>query len=150
MSDSELLAGYVHAWWASVQDFLALLRLVENPADEMSWFRVLQLLEGVGPARARKVVNRLVTPVAAPSEPEDGALWAPEVRPADPLADLPSSARDLAREVLSALEFARASTAPGEIAHILRDALAPLVLVLFVVMYILMTTGLVRFGYRGR
>ena len=44
---------------AHVKDFLALLRLVENPRDELSWFRVLQLLEGVGPVRARRVVDRL-------------------------------------------------------------------------------------------
>src|SRR5205085_4852944 len=30
------------------------------PADELSWFRVLQLLEGVGPATARRTLNRLV------------------------------------------------------------------------------------------
>ena len=42
-----------------MKDFLALLRLVANPRDELSWFRVLQLLEGVGPVRARRVVERL-------------------------------------------------------------------------------------------
>ncbi len=34
---------------AHVKDFIALLRLADNPADELSWFRLLQLLEGVGP-----------------------------------------------------------------------------------------------------
>ena len=38
---------------AHVKDFLALLRLVSNPADQVSWFRVLQLLEGVGPRIAQ-------------------------------------------------------------------------------------------------
>ena len=42
---------------AHVKDFLSLLRLVANPRDELSWFRVLQLLEGVGPVRARRVVD---------------------------------------------------------------------------------------------
>ena len=37
-----------------------MLRLADRPADEMAWFRVLQLLEGVGPARARRAVDRLV------------------------------------------------------------------------------------------
>ena len=36
---------------AHVKDLIALLRLVDNPADELSWFRLLQLLDGVGPAR---------------------------------------------------------------------------------------------------
>ena len=34
---------------AHVKDFLALLRLADNAADELAWFRVLQLVEGVGP-----------------------------------------------------------------------------------------------------
>ena len=34
---------------AHVKDFLALLRLADNPRDELAWFRLLQLLEGVGP-----------------------------------------------------------------------------------------------------
>src|SRR5204863_9783583 len=32
---------------AHVKDFLCLLRLLANPADRVSWFRVLPLLEGV-------------------------------------------------------------------------------------------------------
>jgi DNA helicase-2/ATP-dependent DNA helicase PcrA len=39
---------------AHVKDLIALLRLADNPGDEISWFRVLQLLEGVGPATARR------------------------------------------------------------------------------------------------
>ncbi len=42
-----------------VKDALAVLRIVENPRDEVSWFRVLQLLEGVGPATARRAVAAL-------------------------------------------------------------------------------------------
>jgi DNA helicase II / ATP-dependent DNA helicase PcrA len=44
---------------AHVKDVLALLRILENPFDEVSWFRVLQLLEGMGPAGARVVIQRL-------------------------------------------------------------------------------------------
>ncbi len=44
---------------AHVKDLIALLRLVDNPADELAWFRVLQLLDGVGPARARKILHAL-------------------------------------------------------------------------------------------
>ncbi len=49
---------------AHVKDLLALLRLVDNPADELAWFRVLQLLDGVGPARARKILHALRPPAA--------------------------------------------------------------------------------------
>src|SRR5207237_8302397 len=44
---------------AHVKDFLALLRLVVNPADRVSWFRVLQLLEGVGPRTAGRIFGSL-------------------------------------------------------------------------------------------
>ncbi|HEY4451960.1 MAG TPA: ATP-dependent helicase [Solirubrobacteraceae bacterium] len=44
---------------AHVKDLIALLRLVDNPADEISWFRLLQLLDGVGPIRARRVLDAL-------------------------------------------------------------------------------------------
>lgn len=40
---------------AHVKDLVCTLRLVENPADDLAWFRVLQLLDGVGPALARRV-----------------------------------------------------------------------------------------------
>jgi DNA helicase-2/ATP-dependent DNA helicase PcrA len=44
---------------AHVKDLLALLRLLDNPWDEMAWFRVLRLLEGVGPATAGRVLRQL-------------------------------------------------------------------------------------------
>ena len=44
---------------AHVKDLLALLRVLENPLDEVSWFRILQLLEGVGPSLARAIIDQL-------------------------------------------------------------------------------------------
>jgi len=44
---------------AHVKDMVALLRLLTNSADEMSWFRVLQLIEGIGPGAARKIIAGL-------------------------------------------------------------------------------------------
>ncbi|MFO7675713.1 MAG: ATP-dependent helicase [bacterium] len=44
---------------AHVKDLLALLRVLENPHDDVSWFRVLEMLDGVGPKSARKVVDFL-------------------------------------------------------------------------------------------
>ena len=44
---------------AHVKDLIALLRLATNPADEVSWFRLLQLLDGVGPVRARRILDAL-------------------------------------------------------------------------------------------
>src|SRR6266550_306573 len=42
-----------------VKDALAVLRILENPLDEVSWFRVLQLLDGVGPAGARRIMDEI-------------------------------------------------------------------------------------------
>ena len=44
---------------AHVKDALAVLRICDNPRDQVSWFRVLQLLAGVGPATARRVMGSL-------------------------------------------------------------------------------------------
>jgi DNA helicase-2/ATP-dependent DNA helicase PcrA len=44
---------------AHVKDLVCLLRLVDNPADELAWFRLLQLLEGVGPRLARRLATAL-------------------------------------------------------------------------------------------
>jgi DNA helicase-2/ATP-dependent DNA helicase PcrA len=41
---------------AHVKDLLAFLRVSENPRDEIAWFRLLQLIDGVGPATAAKLV----------------------------------------------------------------------------------------------
>jgi len=44
---------------AHVKDVLSILRLVENPRDTTSAFRVLQLLDGVGPAHAKRAIAHL-------------------------------------------------------------------------------------------
>ena len=47
---------------------LALLRLAENPRDRVAGFRVMQLLPGVGPASAQRVLDRMADssdPIAA-------------------------------------------------------------------------------------
>ena len=35
---------------------MATLRLVDNGADDVAWFRVLQLVEGLGPVSARRAI----------------------------------------------------------------------------------------------
>ena len=44
---------------AHVKDLLAFLRILENPRDELSWMRVLQLLDGIGPGRVREAMEHL-------------------------------------------------------------------------------------------
>ena len=55
---------------AHVKDLLAMLRVVENPSDELAWNRVLLLLPGVGPATASKIMAHLAD-VAASDEDLD-------------------------------------------------------------------------------
>jgi DNA helicase-2/ATP-dependent DNA helicase PcrA len=45
--------------FAHVKDVISILRVLENPRDDMAWFRVLQLLPGVGPGVASRAVNHM-------------------------------------------------------------------------------------------
>jgi DNA helicase II / ATP-dependent DNA helicase PcrA len=104
---------------AHVKDFLALLRLADNPADRLSWFRWLQLLDGVGPAIARRVLEAL--------EPDSGGLG--EVLGRWPAAQdaLPAEAREPGAAVIAALSAVANERAAGVRAERLRNALAPIV-----------------------
>src|SRR6267142_2045516 len=42
---------------AHVKDVVCILRWAENPRDDIAGFRVLQLLPGLGPAHARRILN---------------------------------------------------------------------------------------------
>lgn len=44
---------------AHVKDMLAFLRVAENPRDEVSWFRLLQLMPGIGEVSARRAIAAL-------------------------------------------------------------------------------------------
>ncbi|MBV8244227.1 MAG: ATP-dependent helicase [Hyphomicrobiales bacterium] len=44
---------------AHVKDLLALLRFVENPRDRISGFRVMQLMTGIGPDSAQRVLDHI-------------------------------------------------------------------------------------------
>jgi DNA helicase II / ATP-dependent DNA helicase PcrA len=107
---------------AHVKDLVALFRLVGNPVNELSWFRVLQLVEGVGPVTARRVLDVLVG-----AGPEALGAW-PQAR-----ERLSAPARSAADPLVEALRLARAAESAGNAgragvqAEGLRDALAPLI-----------------------
>ena len=61
---------------AHVKDLVCALRLVENPADDLAWFRVLQLIDGVGPASARRLTASLRTDHAVDDDRVDDLLAA--------------------------------------------------------------------------
>jgi DNA helicase-2/ATP-dependent DNA helicase PcrA len=44
---------------AHVKDVLAFLRILENPRDEVSWYRILLLLPGIGDATARSAIDSM-------------------------------------------------------------------------------------------
>lgn len=44
---------------AHVKDMLAFLRIAANPKDIVSWYRVLLLHEGIGPASAQKIIEAI-------------------------------------------------------------------------------------------
>jgi len=46
---------------AHVKDVLAFLRILENPRDEVSWYRVLLLLPGIGDQTARAAIERMAS-----------------------------------------------------------------------------------------
>jgi DNA helicase II / ATP-dependent DNA helicase PcrA len=105
---------------AHVKDFIALLRLSDNPADELSWFRLLQLLDGVGPARARRVLDAL--------RPADGA--APVLsRWPDAATHVPDCSREHASAVIEALAGAGSDDGESAGARVerLSAALEPLI-----------------------
>jgi DNA helicase II / ATP-dependent DNA helicase PcrA len=44
---------------AHVKDLLAMLRILDNPRDELAWDRVVQMIPGIGPATAQKLMAHL-------------------------------------------------------------------------------------------
>jgi DNA helicase-2/ATP-dependent DNA helicase PcrA len=89
---------------AHVKDALAVLRILDNAHDEVSWFRVLQLFEGVGPGTARRCL-----PVVAGAAGTLAALSRlPLPAAARPARDeLQRLARDCGRDVLPAVQLER-------------------------------------------
>jgi DNA helicase-2/ATP-dependent DNA helicase PcrA len=46
---------------AHVKDVLAFLRILENPRDEVSWYRILLLLPGIGDSTARAAIDSMAS-----------------------------------------------------------------------------------------
>ena len=67
---------------AHIKDMLALLRWVENPRDRVAGFRLMQLMSGVGPTSAARVLDHILAatdPIAAlreaPAPPRASEDW---------------------------------------------------------------------------
>jgi DNA helicase II / ATP-dependent DNA helicase PcrA len=103
---------------AHIKDLIAALRLTTNPADEVSWFRLLQLLDGVGPVRARRTLDALR---ALPAGPPELGRWH------EAAAQLPSDSLEHATAVIGALSDAGGQASTGERVERLCEALTPLI-----------------------
>jgi len=55
---------------AHVKDFLATARVLANPADDLAWFRLLRLHEGIGPVHARRILGILAPAPDSPDSPD--------------------------------------------------------------------------------
>jgi DNA helicase-2/ATP-dependent DNA helicase PcrA len=62
---------------AHVKDVVAFLRVIENPRDEVSWYRVLTLMPGIGDATARALMASMAE---RGWDPEALTHWAPPPR----------------------------------------------------------------------
>jgi DNA helicase-2/ATP-dependent DNA helicase PcrA len=69
---------------AHVKDMLAVLRWAENPLDRVTGFRVIQLLEGIGPGTAGKVLDSM----AGRSATDALALFRPPTKAIDQWREL--------------------------------------------------------------
>jgi len=105
---------------AHVKDFLCLLRLANNPGDQLAWFRTLQLLEGVGPVTARRALDALdLDTLDSTAELADRWLTA------EPLLKKP--AQEGAVRLIAGLVWSAGQPAVGVLVERLRDAIAPLI-----------------------
>lgn len=107
---------------AHVKDLLAAFRLADNPRDEMAWFRLLQLMPGVGPAKARRAINALrdVDGKIPLSHGDVQRRWSGVVDV------LPSDVREMSRDLSDAL--CEKGLEPVEVhAERIRRAIVPLI-----------------------
>jgi DNA helicase-2/ATP-dependent DNA helicase PcrA len=93
---------------AHVKDLIAFLRLAENPRDLMAGTRVLMLLPGVGPKRARALMDLLTAGAPAGSSPSGFQAWTE--------CPAPSPAAGQAWPALVSLMTAIGSRDPGDLA----------------------------------
>ncbi len=80
---------------AHVKDVLAFLRILENPRDEVSWYRILMLMPGIGDVTARAAIDAMAS-----------AAWD---RNAFARFDAPPRARNAHRALAALLDALRAT-----------------------------------------
>lgn len=100
---------------AHVKDFIAGVRLLDNPRDELAWFRLLRLHDGIGPSRARAILDALRISEAGV-----------EQRHPEAVAVAPAGSRTALAATLAGLAAARAGTGVAQRAEGVLEVLRPL------------------------
>ena len=102
---------------AHVKDFLAAARILANPADDLAWFRLLRLHEGIGPVHARRVLAALTPDGPASGWQQSGWQQAIAAAPARSRAGLAATFGRLADAAASQAAASQAvasqAVAPG-------------------------------------
>jgi DNA helicase-2/ATP-dependent DNA helicase PcrA len=98
---------------AHVKDLIAHLRLLANPVDEISWSRVLRLIDGVGPA----TIDNLLGSILADPEPFAALLKTERPR---------TEAFQRFRTLMADLWRRRESAAPSELLAVAHDYYEPI------------------------
>jgi DNA helicase II / ATP-dependent DNA helicase PcrA len=108
---------------AHVKDFLATARVLANPANDLAWFRLLRLHEGIGPAHARRILAQLTG-----DSPPAGGTEAPVPVPAPPGArsQAAEASSDRSRSALPDAWSRAASAAPARSRVALEETLTRL------------------------
>src|SRR5205807_5389402 len=101
---------------AHVKDYLAALRVIVNPSDEVSWFRLMRLHDGVGSAHARQLATAMTDVSVARSE-----------RHATSIAAAPAKARLPLQSTLQGLADAANYAKPILAAQTVLQTLRPLI-----------------------
>src|SRR5215472_13061686 len=97
---------------AHVKDFLAAARIVANPADDLAWFRLLRLHEGIGSVSARRIID-----VLRPADPAPFDRWK------DAIEAAPRRAREDLAATIGSLAAAAAVDPAGQRATAILAAL---------------------------
>src|SRR5205814_2488592 len=79
---------------AHVKDVLAFLRVSENPRDEVSWYRILMLMPGIGDATARAIMDAMAERAW---DPDAFSHFVPPPRAREPHKALSDLLRNLRR-----------------------------------------------------
>ena len=104
---------------AHVKDVLAFLRIVENPRDDVSWYRILMLMPGIGDVTARAAIASLAE---GAWDSDAFADWPPPQRAREAHGQLVSILRTLrARAARGQAEPATIGTAVGAEIEVIRN-----------------------------